>query len=118
VEGEVGVFTDHAQAVAHAVVAAVTVFLGDGPGVAGDVFEGDAGTDQRDVVAQLLVGAAVEGALLWGSRAVAGEERAREVGRVALERDRVGIDAHEVAVLDHPGAAFLEVGEGVRAALQ
>ena len=101
-----------------AVVATGLVLLRHRPRLACDLFEGHARTDERGVVTKLVVRPAVQRPLLRGRGPVAGEKGPREVHRVALEGDRVGVEAHQVAVGDHACAALLEVGERVRAALE
>src|SRR5437763_11116370 len=100
------------------VVAALLMLVRHLPCPLGDLGEGGAGPDQRDVPFQLLAGTAVEQLLHVARAARPAEEAAREIDGVAEIADGVAIEAENVAVANRASGAFLEIGIGARAALQ
>ena len=63
---------------------------------------------------QLLVGECVEVSLLSRRRLVAGEDRTRQIGVVAVTADGIGVEADQLACFDDLGAGLLEPRVGPR----
>ena len=88
---------------------------GSAVGGVGDLAERAAGREDPDVVMDLRVGERVEAPLLRRRARAVGEPGARDVDGIAVPAHEIGVEAHEIARLDHIVAALVVPGIGARA---
>jgi hypothetical protein len=98
-----------------AALLALGLAIGQHGGRLGDLAERHAGPEKLDIRLHLRMRGSIQPALVVARAAVPGEPAPRNVGRIAVRPDQVGIEGNHVAVLDHPGARLLIPGVGPRA---